>query len=71
MNIESQNQAYVELNRDEVARRAVRLWKNSGCPAGRDLEYWLEAEVELLMERQRRLPRFRSIEASSWPGSLR
>jgi hypothetical protein len=42
---------YVELPREEVARRALRLWKAAGQPTGRDLEYWLQAEVELLSER--------------------
>jgi hypothetical protein len=54
MNIESHNYAYIELGRDEVARRALRLWKAAGRPVGRDLEYWLQAEVELLSERQQR-----------------
>ena len=45
-------QPCVELRRDEVARRTLRLWKAAGRPTGRDLEYWLQAEVELLAERQ-------------------
>jgi hypothetical protein len=45
-------QQCVELRRDEVARRTLRLWKAAGRPTGRDLEYWLQAEVELLAERQ-------------------
>lgn len=59
MNIEGKNQAYVELGRGEVARRALRRWKAAGGPAGRDLEYWLQAEVELLLERQGWLPNVR------------
>jgi hypothetical protein len=51
-NIESD--LYVELRRDEVARRALQLWRAAGRPTGRDLEYWLQAEVELLSERQYR-----------------
>jgi Protein of unknown function (DUF2934) len=54
MNIESQNQAYIELSRDEVARRARQLWNADGRPARRNLEYWLQAEVELLSVHQRR-----------------
>jgi sporulation protein YlmC with PRC-barrel domain len=42
---------YVELCREEVARRALALWRAAGQPGGRDLEYWLQAEVELLSER--------------------
>jgi hypothetical protein len=39
---------YIELSRGEVAHRARRLWQAAGRPPGRDLEYWLQAEVELL-----------------------
>jgi hypothetical protein len=45
-------QPCVELHRDEVARRTLQLWEAAGRPTGRDLEYWLQAEVELLSERQ-------------------
>ena len=48
-NIERQNQAYVELDRDEVGGRALRLWMAAGGPAGRVLEFWLQAIVELLV----------------------
>jgi hypothetical protein len=51
-----QTQAYVELRRDEVARTTVQLWMAAGRPAGRGLEYWLQAEVELLSERQQQSP---------------
>jgi len=44
----------IELCRDDVARRAVQLWQAAGQPRGRDLGYWLQAEVELLSERQPR-----------------
>jgi hypothetical protein len=39
---------YLELSRAEVAAKARRLWKADGRPNGRSLEYWLQAEVELL-----------------------
>ncbi len=57
-NIEMQQ--CVELRRDEVARRTLRLWKAAGRPTGRDLEYWLQAEVELLAERQHCRPQDRT-----------
>jgi hypothetical protein len=41
-------QAYIELSSQEVVRRASRLWKAAGSPGGRTLEFWLQAEVELL-----------------------
>jgi hypothetical protein len=44
--------AYIELPRDEVGRRALQLWRMEGRPAGRDLEFWLQAEVQLLSERR-------------------
>jgi hypothetical protein len=45
------DETYIELSRGEVTRRARWLWRDAGCPAGRDLEYWLQAEVELLRAR--------------------
>lgn len=33
---------------DEIAARAYELWDRSGRPAGRDVEFWLEAERQLL-----------------------
>ena len=44
-NIESK--PHIEILRDEVARKTVQLWKAAGRPKGRDLEFWLQAEVEL------------------------
>jgi hypothetical protein len=37
--------------RDEVARLAQQIWERDGRQAGRDLEYWLQAEQELLGRR--------------------
>jgi hypothetical protein len=31
---------------DRIAARAYQLWVHGGCPAGRELEFWLEAEDE-------------------------
>ena len=31
----------------EIKARARELWEQSGCPAGRDLEFWLQAEAEI------------------------
>ena len=36
---------------DEVARRAYFSFVNEGSPPGRDVQHWLEAEAELLDER--------------------
>ncbi len=36
------------LNHDEVAILAQEIWQREGCQAGRDAEYWLKAEQQLL-----------------------
>ena len=33
---------------EEVARLAYELYERCGCPQGRDLEFWLEAEKQLM-----------------------
>lgn len=33
---------------DEIAKRARQLWERNGQPEGRDVEFWLTAERELL-----------------------
>ena len=33
--------------RQEIEGRARELWEQNGCPAGRDLEFWLQAEAEI------------------------
>ena len=39
-------------SRDEVARRAYFTYLNEGSPEGRDVQHWLDAEAQLLKERQ-------------------
>ena len=36
---------------DEVARKAYFTYVNQGSPPGRDVQHWLEAEAQLLAER--------------------
>ena len=31
----------------EIKARARELWEQNGCPAGRDLKFWLQAESEI------------------------
>ena len=38
---------------DEVARRAYFSYVNEGCPEGRHVQHWLDAEAQLLDERNR------------------
>lgn len=37
----------LELSREKIAACAYLAWQADGCPAGRDLQYWLEAEAHL------------------------
>ncbi len=42
-----------EIDRDEEIRQlAYRLWQESGCPNGSDLQHWLKAQ-ELWQEKHR------------------
>ena len=36
--------------REVIEQRAYFKWHADGCPAGRDMEYWLAAEAEVLRE---------------------
>jgi len=33
-----------------IRERAIALWKEAGRPAGRDEEFWLEAELQIAVE---------------------
>jgi hypothetical protein len=37
---------------EQIAARAREIWQRNGAPPGRDLEYWLQAENELVFERE-------------------
>ena len=41
-----------KIERSEIAQRAYELWVGARRPAGRDLEFWLQAEAELLAARR-------------------
>jgi hypothetical protein len=32
---------------DEVARKAYEIYLSEGCPQGRDVQHWLQAESQL------------------------
>ena len=36
------------ISEDVVRERARELWEQYGCPCGRDEEFWLRAECELV-----------------------
>jgi hypothetical protein len=54
MNNNEKQQAEVrqQVSHDVIARRAEELWRQYGCPQGRDEEIWLEAERQLLGAQQ-------------------
>lgn len=33
---------------DTIAARAQQIWEEQGRPSGRDVEFWLKAELEVL-----------------------
>lgn len=37
--------------RDQIRRRARAIWREEGCPQGRDREHWERAELEVLKAR--------------------
>ena len=47
----SQNPVDFASSADEVARRAYFCYVNEGSLPGRDVQHWLEAEAQLLAER--------------------
>ena len=49
----SQNEINFTPSPDEVARRAYFTYVNQGSPQGHEVQHWLQAEAELLAERNR------------------
>jgi DUF2934 family protein len=47
----NENEVDFAPSQDEVARRAYFTYVNQGSPPGRDVQHWLEAEAQLLAER--------------------
>ena len=39
----------------QIAERAYFIWEQKGCPEGKELENWLEAEAELSKEKTMQL----------------
>ena len=46
-----QNEIDFAPSPDEVSRRAYFSFVNQGSPPGRDVQHWLDAEAELIAER--------------------
>jgi hypothetical protein len=36
-----------EQKEQAIRERAYAIWKEEGCPDGKDLEHWLRAEAEI------------------------
>jgi hypothetical protein len=49
----SQNEINFTPSPDEVARRAYFTYVNQGSQPGHEVQHWLQAEAELLAERNR------------------
>jgi hypothetical protein len=47
----SQNEINFTPSPDEVARRAYFTYVNQGSPQGHEVQHWLQAEAELIQER--------------------
>jgi hypothetical protein len=54
----------VKVGHEEIAESARLIWEREGRQAGRDLEYWLQAERELNGQAQAAAAATRSPEAS-------
>ncbi len=44
----NQTRAELAANGDGISCLAFQLWEEAGCPEGRDLEFWMGAEMRLL-----------------------
>ena len=53
INSQSSSELKQNLDNNEIAKSAYLLWKQAGHPQGLDLNFWLQAEAQLLAERQR------------------
>jgi hypothetical protein len=51
-----QNALEQQIDVNQTSRRAYQLWERAGCPQGRDLEFWLQAEAELRIASQPERP---------------
>jgi hypothetical protein len=52
MSAKMTTEASPAISHFEVSRLAWLNWQTDGCPSGRDLDYWLEAELQIKATRQ-------------------
>jgi hypothetical protein len=45
-----QGTTHFRVPHEKIAMRAYEKWMKRGCPAGSDVQDWLEAEAELRVE---------------------
>lgn len=41
------------VSQRQIEERAYFLWREAGCPGGRDIHFWLRAEEELAPDKRR------------------
>lgn len=44
------DKSHYSISQSDIAARAFNIWINDGCPAGKEMEHWLEAERQLKIE---------------------
>jgi hypothetical protein len=44
----NQTEAQLRPSHDDVARKAFLIYLTQGCPQGRELQHWLEAEAQTI-----------------------
>jgi hypothetical protein len=47
MNMKNTIEPSVSVKESEIGVVAYRMWETAGQPAGRDLQFWLDAEAQL------------------------
>jgi hypothetical protein len=47
MNMQNTIEHSVRVKESEIGAVAYRMWEKAGHPAGRDLQFWLDAEAQL------------------------
>ena len=62
---------YKEPTHDEIALSAFLAWKKDGSPQGADFYYWIEAERQLRIQREKQASAAATQAAKPWPPSAR
>ena len=62
---------YEEPNHDEIALAAFLAWEKDGQQAGREMDYWLQAESQLREARQKKAEAAAAQASLPWPRPTR